>query len=66
MCANVVTDVTGVHEMDLTTVATRVSDVLQFVLADGVERSLSRVRRSSATRGALMYSMKDKTFPCRS
>ena len=49
--------------MQLTTVAKRVSNVQQFAFADGAERSLSGIRRSSATGGALMYSTKDKKPP---
>ena len=36
------------------------SNVQQFAFADGVERSLSGIRRSSATGVALMHSMKGK------
>ena len=50
--------------MELIAVAKRVSNVLQFAFADGVERSLSGIRRSSAIGGALMYSMNGKNNPC--
>ena len=44
--------------MELTAVAKRVSIVQQFASADGAERSLSGIRRSSATGGVLMYSLR--------
>ena len=49
--------------MELTAVAKRVSNVQQFAFTDGAEWSLSGIRRSSATGGALMYSMKGKKTP---
>ena len=39
--------------MELTAVAKRVSIVQQFASADGAERSLSGIRRSSATGGGV-------------
>ena len=51
--------------MELTAVAKRASNVQQFAFADGAERSLSGIWRSSATEGALMYSMRGKKIPCR-
>ena len=49
--------------MELTAVAKRVSIVQQFASADGAERSLSGIRRSSATGGVLMYSIKGNKLP---
>ena len=51
--------------MELTAVAKRVV-VQQFASADGAERSLSGIRRSSATGGGgvLMYSIKGSKLPC--